>query len=581
MQAADLEAYLLPHADPHASEYLPAHWDLIPWLSGFTGSAATVIVTADFAGVWTDSRYFIQGETQLAGTGFSLMKLKVPHTPEYQDWLLTELPSGSRIGVDPRLISLSQKRRLTRQLDRKALHLIESTELLSPLWPERPDLPQAPVEDHPVAFCGLARADKLAAVREQMAQRQATVHLLNSLDDIAWLLNLRGADVTYNPVALAYALITQDQATLFIDGDKLSADLLAELATDGVQVAAYEEVAAHLAALPLDGRLWIDPRLVSSWLSQQWPAEMALEEGPTPSTTLKAVKNDTEVAHVRQVMIRDGLALVHFFRWLEEALPSGKLTEHSIADKLEAFRQEQNQYVGPSFGTIAGYQGNGAIVHYAAQPETAATLLEQGLLLLDSGGQYRDGTTDITRTITLGDPSAAQRRDFTLVLKGHIGLATAIFPVGTTGVQLDGFARRPLWDHLVNYGHGTGHGVGFFLNVHEGPQRISPSPSASAALLPGMLTSNEPGIYHEGQYGIRIENLMLCIEAGATEAFGSFLGFETVTLCPIDLRLVERTLLTEAELIWLNRYHEKVYEALAPHCEGPALTWLREKTMAI
>lgn len=577
----DLHAYLLPNSDPHGSEYLPAYWRLMPWLTGFTGSAGTVIVTPDFAGVWTDSRYFLQAAKELADSGFELMKLKVPHTPEYQDWLCEQLPAGSRVGVDGRLLSLAQFRRLERRLARHGLILSDTPDLLNSLWATRPPFPDAPVVDHPVELAGLPRAAKLDQLRRRLAQRQARVHLLSSLDDIAWLFNLRGADVAYNPVFLAYALITPEQAILFLDRDKLSPDLQAELAADGIRIAGYHDIADHLNALRPGDRLWIDPERVSRWLSQQWPALIDLEEAPNPSTQLKAVKTASEISHLRQVMIRDGLALVRFLRYLEQVLPDGHLTEYTLAEHLEAFRREQPRYVGPSFGTIAGYQGNGAIVHYSAQPDTAATLRPEGLLLLDSGGQYHDGTTDITRTLTLGDPTGEQRRDFTLVLKGHIALATAIFPQGTTGVQLDSFARRPLWDHLVNFGHGTGHGVGFFLNVHEGPQRISPSPQAKAPFEPGMLTSNEPGLYHAGQYGIRIENLILCVEEGETEHFGKFLGFETLSLCPIDLKLVDKSLLSEPETIWLNRYHAKVYEALAPHLDEAELDWLRDRTQAL
>jgi len=581
MQQAKLDAYVLPHADPHGSEYLPEHWCIMPWLTGFTGSAGTVVITAGFAGLWTDARYFIQAEAQLEGSGFELMKLKVPHTPEYQAWLVEQLPRNSRVGIDARLLSLSQSRRLAKRFGRHGLNLIEAPDLIATLWHDRPSLPSAAIEAYSPDLAGINRSNKLAAIREEMRAHQTTHHLISSLDDIAWTLNLRGSDVAYNPVFMAYLVIDQKQAILFVDRHKLSPELMAELAADGVRVDGYEEIADYLGELSPSQRLLLDPAKTSLWLSRQWKALTNLEEATNPSTKLKAIKNATEIQHLRQVMIRDGIALVRFLRWLEAEVGHGQLTELSAAERLEAFRREQPRYVGPSFGTIAGYEANGAIVHYSAEPETAAQLEPQGILLLDSGGQYQDGTTDITRTIALGEVSGAQRRDFTLVLKGHIGLATAIFPLGTTGVQLDGYARRPLWDHLINFGHGTGHGVGFFLNVHEGPQRISPSPSASEPFKPGMLTSNEPGIYHQGYYGIRIENLILCVEEGETEHFGKFLGFETLSLCPIDLRLVDKSLLTEQELIWHNRYHAKVYEALAPNLSEAEQTWLRDKTTAI
>jgi Xaa-Pro aminopeptidase len=581
MQQAKLDAYVLPHADPHGSEYLPEHWRIMPWLTGFTGSAGTVVLTADFAGLWTDSRYFIQAEAQLKDSGFELMKLKVPHTPEYQAWLVEQLPRDSRVGIDARLLSLSQSRRLAKRFGRHNLTLIDAPDLIDAWWKDRPLLPSQPIEAHRADLAGINRRDKLAALREKMKAHQATHHLVSSLDDIAWTLNLRGSDVAYNPVFMAYLVVDHKQAILFVDPKKLSPELKAQLAADGVRVDEYEGIAGYLGSLSPSEHLLVDPAQISLWLSRQWKALTNLEEATNPSTNLKAVKNATEIQHLRQVMIRDGIALLRFLRWLEAEVGQNPLTEVSVAERLEAFRQEQLHYVGPSFGTIAGYEANGAIVHYSAEPETAAQLEPRGILLLDSGGQYRDGTTDITRTIALGEVSGAQRRDFTLVLKGHIGLATAIFPQGTTGVQLDGYARRPLWDHLVNFGHGTGHGVGFFLNVHEGPQRISPSPSASEPFKPGMLTSNEPGLYHQGHYGIRIENLILCVEEGETEHFGKFLGFETLSLCPIDLRLVDKSLLHEQELIWLNRYHAKVYEALAPHLSEDEKAWLRDKTTAI
>lgn len=581
MQQANLDAYVIPNADPHGSEYPPEHWRIMPWLTGFTGSAGTIVITADFAGLWTDSRYFIQAEAQLADSGFELMKLKVPHTPEYQTWLVEQLPRNSRVGIDARLMSLSQSRRLAKRFGRQGLDLTEAPDLISACWEDRPPLPSEPIQAHSPDLAGINRSNKLAALREEMQACQATHHLISSLDDIAWTLNLRGSDVAYNPVFMAYLVVDREQAILFVDREKLSPELQAELSADGVRVDEYEGIAHYLGGLSPSERLLVDPAKTSLWLSRQWKALTNLEEAANPSTNLKAIKNATEIQHLRQVMIRDGIALVRFLRWLEAEVGQGQLTEVSVADRLENFRQEQPHYVGPSFGTIAGYEANGAIVHYSAESETAAKLQPQGLLLLDSGGQYQDGTTDITRTIALGEVSGAQRRDFTLVLKGHIGLATAIFPLGTTGVQLDGYARRPLWDHLVNFGHGTGHGVGFFLNVHEGPQRISPSPSASEPFKPGMLTSNEPGIYHHGQYGIRIENLILCVEEGETEHFGKFLGFETLSLCPIDLSLVDKSLLNEQELIWLNRYHAKVYEALAPNLSEAERDWLCSKTTAI
>lgn len=579
----NLDAYFIPNTDPHQSEYIAGHWKTLAWISGFTGSAGNIVVSPEFAGLWTDSRYFIQGERQLKDSGIELMKLKIPHTPEYIEWMVENLPENGRVGVDGKLISLAMVERLKKAFAAKKLQIIDVGDLFEKLWQDRPSIPYSPVFVHELAFAGKSRTEKLKEIREAMTEKGVDSHLLTTLDDIAWTFNIRGGDVSYNPVAICYALITQNEATLFINPAKVSDEVKRELEGDGIILKEYETIGEALSQLSADKPMYCDPSKVSLWLKGFLPEGIKVEKGMSLSTPLKSIKNDTEVDHIRNVMIKDGVAMVRFLMWLEENVGKAELTEVSVAEQLEAFRAQQPDFKGPSFGTIAGYQGNGAIVHYSAEPETAASLHPEGIFLLDSGGQYLDGTTDITRTVALGPSTADQRRDFTLVLKGHIALATAIFPEGTRGYQLEGFARRAIWAQGMNYGHGTGHGVGFFLNVHEGPQTIGSGASGSlaSAFQPGMLTSNEPGLYHEGKYGIRTENLVLCVSHSESEAFGKFLAFETVTLCPIDTSLLDRSLMTSEELKWLNAYHLQVFEKLSPHLSKDEEKWLKNKAQAI
>lgn len=579
MKFLGLSAYYLPNSDPHQSEYLAEHWRLMPWLTGFTGSAGNVVVTADFAGVWTDSRYFIQAEQQLTGTGFELVKLTIPHTAEYLDWLAEQVPEGGTIGLDGNLVSMSRMEAMQSMFASKGISIKDVGNLLGPIWEDRPSLPVGEVFVHEVAFAGQSRTDKLLAVRKIMAEQDIHYHLFTALDEIAWLLNLRGTDVDYNPVAMAYALINPCEATLFIDQAKLSEAVAEELRSTGIQLAPYTQIQGRLKQLKGEKSVYLEPGKTSYQLAQCIPDGIQKKTGPHLSTLLKSIKNEQEIAHIHEVMVKDGVAIVRFLMWLEENVGHVEIDEYTAGEQLERFRAEQEHFVGSSFSTIAGYQGNGAIVHYRAEADTAAALKPEGILLLDSGGQYLDGTTDITRTIALGTPTAEQKRDFTLVLKGHIAIATAIFPEGTKGYQLEGFARRALWAHGMNYGHGTGHGVGFFLNVHEGPQTLGTGASgrAATAFQPGMLTSNEPGIYHEGRYGIRIENLVLCVEHSESEAFGKFLAFESVTLAPMDMSLVEDSLLTDEERGWLRHYHEMVWEKLSPRLSEVEKGWLRGK----
>lgn len=589
LAAAGLAAWVQPSSDPHLSEYLPGRWQGREWLSGFTGSVGTLVVTADFAGLWVDSRYWVMADAQLAGTGIELMKIPGAASAAHVDWLAGHLPAGSRVGVDGDVLGLAAARQLQAALDAQGILLETGIDLLDRLWADRPDLPAAPVYAHQPPFAPVSRTTKLAQLRSALAAAGATHHFISTLDDLAWLLDLRGADVSYNPVFIAHALVDADTLRLFIGAGKLGPALQAELAADGVVPAPYEEAAAALRALPAGSRLLVDPRRITYGLRAAVPDTVAVIEAINPTTFAKSRKTEAEIAHVRQTMEQDGAALAEFFAWFEQAAQHGeRITELTVDERITAARARQPHFVSPSFATIAGWKANGAMPHYRATEEAHAVIRdaqqhEDGLLLIDSGGQYLGGTTDITRVVAVGTPSRAERADFTRVLKGMIALSLAVFPRGTASPRLDALARAPIWAGGVDYGHGTGHGVGYFLNVHEGPQSISPhlAPEPQTALEPGMITSNEPGIYRPGRWGVRIENLVLTVPAdtGAEcESFGEFLRFETLTLCPIDTRCIEPALLDAAEVAWLDAYHAEVRRRLAPRLSGAALAWLERST---
>jgi Xaa-Pro aminopeptidase len=576
MQQHGIAACIVPTADPHLSEYLPEHWTAREWLSGFTGSAGTLVVTQDFAGLWTDSRYFSQAERQLAGSGVELVKLNVPHTPEHVEWLCARLHAGDKIACAADMLSLATERSLRKQLAKHGAELVED-DLPAAVWNDRPPLPHAPVYEHPLEFAIHGRTEKLADVRVAMKRAGATHHIVSALDEIAWVLNLRGSDVEYNPVFLAHLLIDAKGATLFVEASKLNPDLQAALEHDGVRVAPYESIADALGKLPQDTKLLLAPAQISAAVAHAIPDQVTLIEATGPITVAKARKTAKEMEHVREAMRRDGVALVRGARWLEESLKRGqRLTELDVDTKLREFRAQQPGFVSESFSTIAGYEANAALPHYRAMPESHSELKPKGMLLIDSGAQYLGGTTDITRMWALGETTPEQRRDVTLVLKGVIALSRAKFPRGTSGQQLDALARAPIWAAGVDYGHGTGHGVGYCLNVHEGPQSIRPPRSGQhlEAMDVGMITSIEPGIYKPGRHGVRIENLAATIPAGDGE-FGEFLAFETLTLCPIDTRLLDLSLLDAAEIAWLDAYHATIRERLAPLLDDAAdRAWL-------
>jgi Xaa-Pro aminopeptidase len=580
-----VDAVVIPSSDPHLSEYLPGRWQGREWLTGFTGSVGTFIATADFAGVWTDGRYYTQAEQELAGTEIRLMKIPSGASLLHIDWLAATMEPGQVVASDARVLGLAVARLLDAALAARGVQLRTDIDLLDDVWPDRPPLPPAPVFEHEAPYAPLARADKLHATRNAMAKLGAERHFISTLDDIAYLFNLRGADVSFNPVFVAHALVESARATLFVAGGKLAPALVERLALDGVHVAPYDDAARALAALPTDSTLLLDPRRITAGMRAAVPDGVRIVEAVNPTTFAKSVKGAAEADHVRATMEQDGAALCEFFAWLDATLADdarAPLREAQIDDAITAARARRPHFVSPSFATIAGFNANGAIIHYRATAGVDAVIAGDGLLLIDSGGQYLGGTTDITRVVPVGTPSSAQRRDFTLVLKGLIALSSARFPRGTRSPLLDAIARAPIWAAGIDYGHGTGHGVGYFLNVHEGPQSISPStpPDPHTAMEPGMITSIEPGIYRPGQWGIRIENLVLNTVAETT-GFGEFLAFETLTLCPIDTRCLDLSLLRADEAAWLNDYHRTVRARLLPHVDGVARDWLLLRTEEI
>ncbi|MCG3879796.1 aminopeptidase P family protein [Psychrobacter sp. Ps6] len=587
--AQDLTAIIVPSADPHLSEYLPEYWQTRQWLSGFTGSVGTLVVTADFAGLWTDSRYWVHAAEQLEGTGITLEKL-APGQPNHIDWLAEHLQEGDSVAVDGNVLSIAEQDRLLNAFDANDITLITERDILTSVWTDRPALPNAKLYAHDEQFLAQPATSKLAAVRAGMKDAGATHHLLSSLDDIAWLTNLRGADVDYNPVFLAHMLIDTDSATLFVDTDKVSEDIAQSLKDSGITLADYSAVQDALSSLTPEDLLLLDPSKIAVGTLSKMADDVGFIEQMAPSTLLKSVKSDSDIDHVREAMRQDGAALAEFFSEFEQRLAAGeRLSELDVDSMLIEVRSRQPHYVSPSFPTIAGFNENGALPHYRATPEKFSYLDvaegEGGLLLIDSGAQYQNGTTDITRVVGIGQVTAEHKRDFTTVLKAHIALACAHFPDGIASPLIDAICRAPLWQAQMDYGHGTGHGVGYFLNVHEGPQVIAYSASTpkERAMKVGMISSNEPGLYREGKWGIRIENLVVNTPvANPTETeFGQFLHFETITYCPIDTRLIEPSLLDQVEIDWLNSYHSQVYAELNDRVEGAALEWLTERTKAI
>ena len=592
MSAAGVTGLLVPSADPHLSEYLPARWQARQWLSGFTGSMGTLALTLERAALFADSRYWVQAEAELAGSGIELVRIATGGSTAHVDWLAAQVPSGQVVAVDGAVLGLAAAQGLRAALERAGVRLRTDLDVVDRAWPGRPGLPTAPVYEHRAPHAPVARAAKLQAVREAMQRHGASHHLVSTVDDIAWITNLRGADVHYNPVFLAHLLVGPQRATLFVAEGKVDAALATTLVADGVDLAPYAEAGAALAALPAGATLLVDPKRVTLGLRERVPAGARVVEAINPSTLAKSRKTADEAAHIRETMIEDGVAMCEFYAWFEAELARRAagaaglppLTELTVDEHLSAARARRPGFVGLSFPVIAGFAANGAMPHYRASPDSHATIAGDGLLLIDSGGQYLGGTTDITRVWPIGTPSAAMKRDYTLVLKGTMALSRTRFPRSTPGPMLDAIARAPLWEQGLEFGHGTGHGVGYFLAVHEGPQSISKAvPDASMAMEPGMITSIEPGVYRPGQWGVRIENLVMNVPARTPEGdtFAEMLEFETLTLCPIDTRCIERSLLRADEVAWLDAYHATVRERLAPRLDGAALAWLLGRTQAL
>jgi Xaa-Pro aminopeptidase len=589
LQRLDVHALLVPSADPHLSEYLPERWQTRQWLSGFTGSMGTLVVTVDKAAVFADSRYWVQAEAELAGSGIELVKIPTGASALHIDWLAAQVHAGRTVAVDGQVLGLAAAHALKTALDRAGVLLRTDLDPVDAVWPERPGLPPQPVYEHQAPHAPLPRAAKLAQVREAMARHGATHHFVSTVDDIAWITNLRGSDVSYNPVFLAHLLIDAQRATLFVAEGKVDAALAARLAADGVALAPYAQAGAALAALSAAHTLLLDPKRVTFGLREHVPNGIRVVEAINPSTLFKSRKTSEEAVHIREAMRQDGAAMCEFYAWFEAAVERQRagepralrLTELTVDEHLSAARARRPGFVGLSFPVIAGFNANGAMPHYRASPDSFAAIEGDGLLLIDSGGQYLGGTTDITRVWPIGTPTAAMKRDYTLVLKGTMNLSRTRFPRGTLSPMLDALARAPMWQEGLEFGHGTGHGVGYFLNVHEGPQSISKAiPDATMAMEPGMITSVEPGVYRPGQWGVRIENLVMNVPAQTPEGstFAEMLEFETLTLCPIDTRCIDRSLLREDEVAWLNAYHAVVCERLAPLVNGAALAWLMERT---
>lgn len=580
MRREKLDAFIFPSTDPHHSEYVPDRWKGRQWISGFDGSAGTAVVTLRSAALWTDSRYFLSATKQLEGTEFQLMKLRMPGTPTIAQWIGDELRAfgGTSVGVDGMVNTLDDTESLVADLRREGgITVRTNLDILNNTWVDRPAIPTNKVTVHPMTYAGETAKSKLARVRQALRELHADGMLVSALDDVAWTLNLRGTDVHCNPVFVAYLLIDSDHATLYCDKEKLSADVTSYLNDQGVATAQYADVRKGLKDY-FEYNILLDPKETSYTLAKLVNTKEVVRQA-SPIPAMKAVKNDTEIAGFRHAMLKDGIAMVKFLRWLKPAVEAGGQTEMSVSQKLTDLRAEQPLFRDISFDTIAGYAEHGAIVHYEATPDTDAALQSRGFLLLDSGAQYEDGTTDITRTIPLGPLTDEERRVYTLVLKGHIQLELCKFPCGASGTQLDILARSAMWREGMNYMHGTGHGVGSYLNVHEGPHQIRME-YVPAPLKAGMTVTDEPGLYLAGRFGVRIENTLLITPYKETE-FGQFLQFESLTLCPIDTAPIAREMMLAEEVAWLNDYHQQVRDTLSPHLDEGERAWLRKATEAL
>lgn len=581
MKEENVKAYIIPTSDPHMSEYPAACWKYREWISGFTGSAGTIVITDKKAGLWTDSRYFLQAEAQLEGTGIDLYKLMLQGTPSIAQFLSMELKEGDTVALNGLTYSVADAQNLESSLKKKGINLNCNLSLIDPIWKNRPCIPDSPIFEMPIELSGKSSEDKLLEINNMLHQAGADCTILSALDEVAWTCNIRGTDVSYNPVAISYAFISNNENVLFINPKKVPAEIADNLKKEGWILADYGKLFDYLAKLPENCRVFIDRGRTNVAIYNALPKSAIIIDGISPANHLKSIKNETEIKGFRSAVVKDGVAMTKFFYWLEKQMEAGeKVTELSAAHKVSEFRSEQALYVMDSFAPISSYGAHGAVVHYSPTPETDTELKPDSLYLLDSGAQYLDGTTDITRTVALcKEPTEQMKKDFTRTLKGTIGIAKCKFPAGIRGCLIDAFARKALWDAGINYLHGTCHGIGHCLNVHEGPQSIRMEENP-VILEPGMVMSDEPAMYRTGEYGIRTENMVLIHKDSETE-YGTFLGFETLTLCYIDTRLIVVSMLSAREHAWINKYHQQVYEELSPYLNEEEKAWLKEKTAEI
>ena len=579
MRKSNVSAVIIPGTDPHQSEYVNPHWKVRDWVTGFTGSNGTAVVTLNAAGLWTDSRYFLQANDQLQDSGFDLHKEDIPGEATVTEWLATQLSDNDVLAVDGRLFTIVRANQLEEFCGVNGFRFATDFAPADTIWTDRPSRPMSMAFIHEAKYAGEDAASKVNRVLDEVEALGADAIFIPALDEIAWTLNIRGADVECNPLVVSYLYLSRDEKVLFVDAEKIDTDVMAHLQSIGVKTLPYDDVAKWLnKEISADSTILLDPNKVSDTLARAM--ECYKVYAPSPVAPLKAIKNEVQIQGTRNAMERDGAALVRLWMWIEKMAPTGTITEMDIADKAIEYRSQSHLYRGESFGMIAGYKEHGAIVHYSASAQSASTLKAEGLLLVDSGGQYLDGTTDITRTMSLGNPTESEKHDYTLVLKGHLAVGRAIFPVGTRGCQLDALARIYQWQEMMTYLHGTGHGVGHFLGVHEGPQNIRMNENPTT-LKVGMITSNEPGIYKAGKYGIRTENLVLTVPAGHSDEFGDFLKFEALTLFPYDKNLIDHAMLSDEEKAQINDYHAQVRARLTPHLNAEEQAWLNARTEAI
>lgn len=579
MRKVNVGAVIIPGTDPHQSEYVNPHWKVRDWVTGFTGSNGTAVVTMNAAGLWTDSRYFLQAADQLQDSGFDLHKEDIPGEATVTEWLAEQMEEYEILAVDGRLFSIVKANQLEEFCGANGFRFATDFAPADTIWTDRPARPMSKAFVHDVKYAGEEVASKIERVLSAVEAMGADAIFIPALDEIAWTLNVRGADVECNPLVVSYLYLSRDEKVLFVDAEKIDAEVAAHLNSVGVELKPYDDVQKWLnKEVSMGTTVLLDPNKVSDTLARA--LECYKVYGASPVAPLKAIKNEVQIEGTRKAMERDGAALVRLWQWIEKMAPTGTINEMDVAEKAIECRSVSDMYRGESFGMIAGYKGHGAIVHYSASPESASILNAEGLLLVDCGGQYLDGTTDITRTMSLGNPTASEKHDYTLVLKGHLAIGRAIFPVGTRGSQLDALARIYQWQEMMTYLHGTGHGVGHFLGVHEGPQNIRLNENPTT-LKPGMITSNEPGLYKAGQYGIRTENLVLTVPAGHSEEFGDFLKFETLTLFPYDKNLIDLTMLSAEEVAQVNAYHAEVRSRLTPYLNEEEQAWLNARTEAI